>query len=94
MFPVIGSFFNHSCCPNTIRVNVGKMNYVVTSATIPRGSEVTDIYSMHYSEIPRAGRQNWLRDSFHFVCQCPRCLDPTEFGNNPTILTLRQKCPE
>ena len=86
MFPVIGSFFNHSCCPNTIRVNVGKMNYVVTSATIPRGSEVTDIYSMHYSEIPRAGRQNWLLDSFHFVCQCPACTKnwPT-FDNLGTI---------
>ena len=50
-YPVIGSYFNHSCCPNTVRVNVGKMNYMVTSNTIKAGEEVTDIYSMHYSEI-------------------------------------------
>ena len=65
VFPVVGSFFNHSCCPNTIRVNVGKMNYVVTSATIPRGEEVTDIYSMHFSEIPGEGRRDWLQVSCH-----------------------------
>ena len=74
-YPVIGSYFNHSCCPNTVRVNVGKMNYMVTSNTIKAGEEVTDIYSMHYSEIKPEDRRKWLWQSFHFQCQCRACQE-------------------
>ena len=72
---MIGSYFNHSCCPNTARVNVGKMNYMVTSNTIKKGEEVTDIYSMHYSEIKPEDRRKWLWQSFHFHCQCRACQE-------------------
>ena len=40
VFPVIGSFFNHSCSPNTIRVNAGRVNYLVAATTIKQGEEV------------------------------------------------------
>ena len=73
VFPVIGSYFNHSCHPNTVRVNVGKVNYLVTSRTIQAGEEVTDIYSMHFSEIQRERRRSWLQQSFHFLCECQAC---------------------
>ena len=75
VFPVIGSYFNHSCSPNTVRINVGKVNYLVTSRTIQEGEEVTDIYSMHFSEIHRERRRDWLEQSFHFLCQCQACTN-------------------
>ena len=75
VFPVIGSYFNHSCDPNTVRINVGKVNYLLTSRTIQAGEEVTDIYSMHFSEIHRERRREWLLQSFHFLCQCQACTN-------------------
>ena len=53
-----------------------------------RGEEISTRYTT-----PQLGSYQRIQDiqkTWHFVCQCPRCLDPTEFGNN---LTLRQKCP-
>ena len=70
VYPVIGSFFNHSCTPNTMRVNIGKTNYLISSYPIREGEEVADIYSMHYSEINRDGRRDWLSKNFHFLCSC------------------------
>ena len=71
VYPVIGSFFNHSCCPNTLRVNIGRTNYLISSSSIKEGEEVADIYSMHFSEINREGRRDWLDKNFHFICNCP-----------------------
>ena len=42
-----------------VRVNVGSKNYLVTSSTVRAGEEVTDIYSMHYSEIAGEKRRCW-----------------------------------
>ena len=39
------------------------------------GEEVTDIYSMHFSEIHRERRRDWLEQSFHFLCQCQACTN-------------------
>ena len=46
----IGSFFNHSCAPNTCRVNAGDATVLVATRNIAEGEEIADIYSMHYSE--------------------------------------------
>ena len=90
LYPVIGSYFNHSCCPNTVRVNVGKMNYLVTSSTIMPGTEVTDIYSMHYSEIHTEKRRDWLQHSFHFLCTCEACdREWKTFDNLGGLIKLR-----
>ena len=70
VYPVIGAFFNHSCRPNTLRVNIGKTNYLISSSTIKAGEEVADTYSMHFSEINRSGRRDWLNKNFHFICNC------------------------
>ena len=58
-----------------MRLNVGRVNYLVTSRTVRAGQEVTDIYSMHFSEIPRTRRRDWLEQSFHFWCQCEACFN-------------------
>ena len=46
----IGSFFNHSCAPNTCRINAGDATVLVATRNIAAGEEIGDIYSMHYSE--------------------------------------------
>ena len=50
--------FSESLLP-LVRVNVGSKNYLVTSSTVRAGEEVTDIYSMHYSEIAGEKRRCW-----------------------------------
>ena len=51
-------------------MNIGKTNYLISSSTIKAGEEVADIYSMHFSEINRKGRRDWLNKNFHFICNC------------------------
>jgi len=73
IYPTIGSFFNHSCNANTIRVNVQRKQLLLATTRIPEGEEICDIYSMHYTEIAREDRQRWLLERFHFHCKCKAC---------------------
>jgi hypothetical protein len=36
----VPSFFNHSCMPNTVHYHIGDTIFVISSTTIPKGSEV------------------------------------------------------
>ena len=42
------AMFNHSCTPNTIRVNIGTRTLMVATKHIPAGHEITDSYSVQY----------------------------------------------
>ena len=64
------SLINHSCDPNVVRHYYSSLAVVTSVRTILAGEEVTDIYSMHFSEIHRERRRAWLQQSFHFLCQC------------------------
>ena len=88
IYPVIGRHFNHSCAPNTIRVNCGTKVYLLASATIGEGEEACDIYSMHFSEICKQRRQDWLSRLFHFSCGCKACN-----GDWPTFDHLDSSLP-
>ncbi|XP_023324593.1 uncharacterized protein LOC111698475 [Eurytemora carolleeae] len=94
IYPIVGSYFNHSCSPNTLRVNVGRTQMLISSSRISSGDEITDIYSMHFSEILREKRQWWLNRNFNFVCKCEGCEKNWEiFENLPTKVSdqLRSK---
>ena len=71
----IGSLFNHSCDPNTVRVNVGAATVLVAARSIDAGEEVTAIYRMHHSEIGSEQRKTWLQKNFFFWCGCHACED-------------------
>jgi O6-methylguanine-DNA--protein-cysteine methyltransferase len=73
IFVAIGSYFNHSCAPNTCRVNSGDRTLLLATRNIKAGDEIGDIYSMHYSETPLDKRQKWLSVSFFFDCACKAC---------------------
>ncbi len=57
------------------RINRGRKTALIASRNISPGQEITDIYSMHYSEISLAQRKSWLKDMFFFECRCQACLD-------------------
>ena len=35
--------------------------------------QISDVYSMHYSEVGVTQRRRWLRDMFFFDCTCRAC---------------------
>ena len=77
----IGSVINHSCSPNTCRVNKdGGDLILIASEKISEGEEITDNYAMHYFGIRKTERRIWLKDNFFFECQCRACKEdlPTE----------------
>lgn len=81
-------FFNHSCAPNTIRVNQGPRVIIITKSFIKAGEEVTDCYGIHHMSIPKAERQETLRRGYAFDCQCVACKhDYPLLANLPNQLT-------
>ena len=57
-----------------------------------QGEELTDIYSMHYSQVGCSQRRDFLRQMFCFECQCQACLGewPT-FPHMPTAAGLGER---
>jgi len=66
---------NHSCCPNTIRINQGKKTYLVAKHAIKKGQEVTDCYGMHHLSNTKAERTPVIENGFLFSCKCKACLE-------------------
>jgi len=66
---------NHSCCPNTIRINQGKKTYLVAKHVIKKGQEVTDCYGMHHLSNTKAERVPLIESGFLFNCKCKACME-------------------
>ena len=78
IFPTY-SYANHRCQCNTFTRKIGDRLELVAQAPIGRGEEVSTRYTT-----PQIGSYQRIMDiqkTWHFVCQCPRCLDPIEFGD-------------
>lgn len=77
--PVGGSFepafalLNHSCDPNTIRINLNGHTILLTNRTIAEGEEINVSYTSSCSEADKETRQNYLRRKYCFDCQCIAC---------------------
>jgi len=56
------ALFNHSCDPNIVRVDSGKVMVGVAGREITAGEEVCDNYGRHYTQTIRDGRQQFLRE--------------------------------
>ncbi|XP_041482186.1 N-lysine methyltransferase SMYD2-like isoform X1 [Lytechinus variegatus] len=80
------SMFNHSCEPNCTFVFDGTRLTVRAIRNIQIGEECCISYMS--SLLPTSLRQDKLRSTYGFICQCPRCLD-IERDN----LMLCIKCP-
>ena len=61
LYSGIGSYFNSDCNPNTVRINLGRKMFLVTSRNIKKGEEVTDNYCAVYSELGYGNRKHFLK---------------------------------
>lgn len=84
LFP-ISALLNHSCSPNTRSSfdSNGKMHLRAT-AYIPEGSEIFTSYTGLLWGTP--ARRHHLKRTKHFLCDCSRCCDKTEFGTRLSAL--------
>ena len=60
----------------------------IFSAPAEQGEELTDMYSMHYSQLDCSQRRDFLRQMFCFECQCQACV-----GEWPTFPLLPAGSP-
>ena len=63
------AFFNHSCNPNTIKIQRGNRTILVASQSIEKGEEIFDNYGSLFYTSDRAAR---LKD-LGFSCSCQPC---------------------
>lgn len=55
------ALLNHSCDPNTARVNVGARTFLVATKRVTRGQEITDSYSVHFQDAPLQARAEFQK---------------------------------
>lgn len=72
----LGAIFNHSCHPNCLYVNEGKLLVFRCVRPVKKGEELTVNYVSLYQS--RNQRRKDLLQSKNFLCNCSRCsLQPT-----------------
>lgn len=86
----LASLTNHNCVPNATHVFDRKQRMIVRAAVdIKKGEEIFHSYTrLAWGTVTR--RFHLLRTK-HFLCNCPRCLDPTEYGTHMSAI-LCKKC--
>lgn len=86
----LASLTNHNCVPNASHVFDGKQRMIVRAAAdIMKGEEIFHSYTrLAWGSVTR--RFHLLRTK-HFLCNCPRCLDPSEYGTYMSAI-LCKKC--
>ncbi|XP_076269704.1 SET domain-containing protein SmydA-8-like isoform X1 [Rhynchophorus ferrugineus] len=75
----LGSLANHSCVPNLVHTFNHRHQMVAKAAVfIPKDTELFHSYTrLIWGTTTRLYH---LYKTKHFVCKCPRCQDPSEFG--------------
>ncbi|GJQ67258.1 hypothetical protein Trydic_g8163 [Trypoxylus dichotomus] len=88
----LSSLANHDCSPNTTHVFDNKQRMIVRAAVfIPKDAEMFHSYvRIIWGTLTR---RYLLYRTKHFLCQCERCRDPSEFGGNLSGLVC-QSCSE
>lgn len=68
---LLPSLINHSCLPNSSRLDVGRAMFIHASKPIERGEEITISYFDTLLPLPQ--RQSWC-ENWGFKCKCKRCV--------------------
>ena len=63
LYPVIASTCNHSCDPSLVRVTCHGDLVLAAGRHVTRGQELTDIYTVHWTEYTTTQRQEYLEVS-------------------------------
>ncbi|KOX72915.1 Protein msta, isoform B [Melipona quadrifasciata] len=85
LYPIV-ALMNHSCVSNTCH-SISPTDYRIqlrTTLKIPLGGEFCGSYI--HSLLPTMLRREYLLETKHFACACPRCSDPTELGTHMSSL--------
>jgi len=89
VFPTL-LLLNHSCEPNTLRINAnGNQVVMVAKRRIRQGEEITDNYGIHHISMAFEDRQDALNRGFAFSCCCNGCAK-----DYPRLKSLRSQLPE
>ncbi|KAH8374231.1 hypothetical protein KR200_004683 [Drosophila serrata] len=93
LYPYTG-ILAHNCVPNTSRSIYPSEGFKIRLRAMVDLEEGQPLHhSYTYTLEGSAQRQNHLRQGKYFVCQCDRCLDPTELGTHFSSLKCGQ-CAE
>jgi len=87
-------FFNHCCRPNATYTIDGGILYVRAMCAISPGSEICLSYTDMYQV--KAVRQQNLKETYFFECNCERCREPAEVSQDKYLGGFRcpiSKCP-
>lgn len=78
LFPSVW-LIRHACNPNAAHYNIGSVRVVRSVMSIPKGSEVSLLYSEGYQHLPLSARKAFLQ-ARGIKCSCQACLEnwPTE----------------
>ena len=60
VYPVIAALFNHSCDPSLIRATWGDKLVLAAGRDIQTGEELTDMYTVHWTEYVTQDRKDYL----------------------------------
>ena len=63
------ALFNHSCCPNLTKTNVGSNHLYITTEDIKKGQEIKNYYQLQYYDKIISTRQPFLTDHYKFSCR-------------------------
>lgn len=66
---------NHSCDPNTIRINCQGHIILMANRNISEGQEISIGYYLTYAETDMEARQKYLKRKYLFDCKCPACAE-------------------
>jgi hypothetical protein len=70
----VPSFFNYSCMPNTVHYHIGDMIFIISSTTIPKGSEnFLTYYRFHQGESVQKRNKELQNRKGGFSCHCALC---------------------
>ncbi|GLJ25756.1 hypothetical protein SUGI_0493140 [Cryptomeria japonica] len=74
---LLPSFINHSCLPNTTRLNVGRAMFLHAAKPIGKGEEITISY--FDALLPLSQRES-MSQVWSFKCNCKRCALEKSLG--------------
>jgi len=72
---VVASLFNHSCEPSLVRASWGSRLVLAAGREVEEGEELTDMYTVHWTEYTLEERRQYLDRVFHFLCKCHACCN-------------------
>jgi len=78
VYPVSAALFNHSCDPSLVRATWADKLVLAAGRDIAVGEELTDMYTVHWTEYSTEERKEYLERVFHFTCCCPACQENWE----------------